>query len=59
MPTSARSEATAWDPVETGSRDQLRELQLERLRAAVARTLDHQPPFASRLAEAGITDAPC
>jgi phenylacetate-CoA ligase len=56
MPTSARSEAI-WDAVETGAREQLRELQLERLRSTVARTLDHQPPFASRLAEAGVADA--
>jgi phenylacetate-CoA ligase len=56
MPTSARSEAI-WDPVETGARERLRELQLKRLRSTVRRTLDHQPPFASRLAEAGIGDA--
>ncbi len=56
MPTSARSEAI-WDPVETGARERLRELQLKRLRSTVTRTLDHQPPFASRLAEAGIGDA--
>src|SRR4051794_32615688 len=56
MPTSARSEAI-WDPVETESRERLRELQLERLRSTVTRTLDHQPPFASRLAAAGIGDA--
>jgi phenylacetate-CoA ligase len=56
MPTSARSEAI-WDPVETGARERLRGLQLERLRSTVTRTLDHQPPFASRLAEAGVADA--
>jgi phenylacetate-CoA ligase len=56
MPTSARSEAI-WDPVETGTREQLRELQLDRLRSTVTRTLEHQPPFATRLAEAGIGDA--
>ena len=56
MPTSARSKAI-WDPVETDARERLRELQLERLRSTVTRTLDHQPPFASRLAEAGIADA--
>jgi phenylacetate-CoA ligase len=56
MPTSARSEEI-WDSVETGDRERLRELQLERLRSTVTRTLDHQPPFASRLAEAGIGDA--
>ena len=57
MPTSARSDAAIWDPVETGSRERLRELQLERLRATVERTLKAQPAFASRLAEAGIGDA--
>jgi phenylacetate-CoA ligase len=56
MPTSARSEEI-WDAVETDDRERLRELQLERLRSTVTRTLDHQPPFASRLAEAGIGDA--
>src|SRR3954452_19747951 len=56
MPTSARSEEI-WDAVETGDRQRLRELQLERLRSTVTRTLDHQPPFGSRLAEAGIGDA--
>jgi phenylacetate-CoA ligase len=57
MPTSARSDAAVWDPVETGPRERLRELQLERLRATVERTLKGQPAFASRLAEAGIGDA--
>src|SRR5829696_1759139 len=57
MPTSARSETPVWDPVETAPRERLRELQLERLRATVERTLHGQPAFASRLAEAGVTDA--
>jgi phenylacetate-CoA ligase len=57
MPTSARSEAAIWDPVETGPREALRELQLERLRTTVGRALQGQPPIASRLAEAGIGDA--
>jgi phenylacetate-CoA ligase len=57
MPASASSEAAVWDPVETGPREALRELQLERLRATVERSLEGQPPFAARFAEAGITDA--
>jgi phenylacetate-CoA ligase len=57
MHTSARPEAPIWDPVETAPRERLRELQLARLRATVDRTLHRQPVFASRLAEAGITDA--
>jgi phenylacetate-CoA ligase len=57
MPTSARSDAAVWDPVETGPREQLHELQLQRLRATVERTLASQPPMASRLAEAGVADA--
>src|SRR6266545_8419840 len=57
MPTSARSDAAVWDPVETGPRERLRELQLERLRATIERTIRAQPPMATRLAEAGITDA--
>jgi phenylacetate-CoA ligase len=61
MPTSARSERTAahavWDPVETGPRERLRELQLERLQATVARALRGQPAFAARIADAGVADA--
>jgi phenylacetate-CoA ligase len=57
MPTSAKSDARPWDPVETGSREQLRELQLERLRSTVERVLEAQPPIASRLAEAGVAGA--
>ena len=54
MPTSASSETAVWDPVETGPRERLRELQLERLRSTVERVLQGQPPIASRLAEAGV-----
>jgi phenylacetate-CoA ligase len=57
MPASASSEAVVWDPVETAPREALRELQLERLRATVERSLEGQPPFAARFAEAGIADA--
>ena len=57
MPASASSEAAVWDPVETGPREALRELQLERLRATVERSLERQPRFAARFAEAGIADA--
>jgi phenylacetate-CoA ligase len=57
MPKSASSEATVWDPVETGPRERLRELQLERLRATVERTISSQPPLASRLIEAGVAGA--
>jgi phenylacetate-CoA ligase len=56
MHTSAASEQV-WDRIETGPRESLRELQLGRLRATVARTLQAQPPGAARLAEAGISDA--
>src|SRR5436189_3974762 len=57
MPTSARSEPAVWDEVETGPRERLRELQLERLRGTIERSLHEQPVFASRLAEAGIGGA--
>jgi phenylacetate-CoA ligase len=57
MHTAARSDAAVWDPAETRPREGLRELQLERLRATVKRTIEGQPDFASRLAEAGIADA--
>jgi len=55
MPGSASSEAAVWNPVETGPRERLRELQLERLRATVERTISSQPPLASRLTEAGVS----
>jgi phenylacetate-CoA ligase len=57
MPGSASSEAVTWDPVETEPRERLQELQLERLRATVERSLERQPVFAARLQEAGISDA--
>jgi phenylacetate-CoA ligase len=43
---SARFERAIWDPVERLQRERLRELQLERLRATIARvpTLDAPPP---------------
>jgi phenylacetate-CoA ligase len=57
MLTSARSEPAVWDEIETGPREGLRVLQLERLQRIVERTLRSQPPLAARLREAGITDA--
>lgn len=51
---SARFERSTWDPVERLPREQLRELQLERLRATVAHVLDRQPLCAARLAGAGV-----
>jgi phenylacetate-CoA ligase len=46
--------AEVWDRVETWPREELLELQLERLRATLERVLQRQPPGARRLAEAGI-----
>jgi len=66
MPASAASEASRgaastdqviWDRAETLPRDQLEELQVRRLRSAVARVLCGQPFGAERLASAGITAA--
>lgn len=58
MPASAPSEPLAiWDRAESLPRDQLRAIQLERLRATVARVLERQPLGASRLAAAGIASA--
>jgi phenylacetate-CoA ligase len=54
MHTGARSEPRIWDPAETLSRDQLESLQLERLRATIARVLAGQPFGAERLAGVGI-----
>jgi phenylacetate-CoA ligase len=54
---SATSEHAIRDPVETLPRERLRELQLERLRATVARTLAAQPVFAERLRAAGFEEA--
>ena len=57
MRTSAASERAVWDAVETAPREELRALQLERLRATVARVIEGQPPGAARLAEAGVAAA--
>jgi phenylacetate-CoA ligase len=66
MPASAASEASRgaantdqviWDRAETLPRDQLEELQLRRLRSAVARVLHSQPFGAERLVSGGITAA--
>jgi len=46
-----------WNPVEALPRDQLEALQLERLRACVARVLLAVAPLAERLRAAGIADA--
>jgi len=54
MRTSERSEIEIRDPVETLPREELEKLQLERLRATVARVLSSQPAGAARLHEAGI-----
>ena len=54
MPAGAASEPRIWDRVETATRDQLQTLQLDRLRATVARVLDGQPLGAERLRSAGI-----
>jgi phenylacetate-CoA ligase len=51
---SVRFERSSCDPVEQLPRERLRELQLERLRATVARVLDAQPLGAARLAGAGV-----
>jgi phenylacetate-CoA ligase len=56
MPKTARSEPAIRDAAESLPRERLRALQLERLRATVARVIESQPPGAARLAEAGITD---
>jgi phenylacetate-CoA ligase len=49
--------ATAASDVERGPREQLRELQLERLRTLVARLLDAVAPTRARLHEAGVRSA--
>jgi phenylacetate-CoA ligase len=54
MRSAEPSEHSIRDPVETLPREQLEALQLERLRATVARVLDAQPAGAERLAAAGI-----
>jgi phenylacetate-CoA ligase len=58
MPASAPSEPLAiWDPAEALPREQLRAIQLQRLRATVARVLERQPPGAARLVAAGVSAA--
>ena len=54
---SATSEQAVWDAVETLPRAELRALQLERLRATVARVLDGQPLGTARLRDAGVSRA--
>jgi phenylacetate-CoA ligase len=51
------TETVIWDPVETLDRAALRELQLERLQATVARVLASQPCGAELLTGGGITAA--
>jgi phenylacetate-CoA ligase len=56
MLTDAASEPLIWDDAaETIPREQLAEIQLERLRETVARVLRGQPLGAARLADAGIS----
>ena len=57
MQKTAASERAIWDPAESLPRGRLGELQLERLRATVARVIESQPRGAARLAETGITEA--
>ena len=57
MPTSASSEAAVWDPVETRPRERLRELQLERLRATVERSLARSRRWPPASTEAGVAGA--
>jgi phenylacetate-CoA ligase len=57
MQANVASETVIRDEVETFDRESLRALQLERLRATVARVLSAQPRGAELLAEGGITDA--
>lgn len=54
MPASAASEPRIWDKAETLPREELAALQLDRLRATVARVVSAQPHGAQRLAAAGI-----
>ncbi len=55
MRAGAASEPRIWDRIETATADRLQTLQLDRLRATVARVLDGQPLGAGRLHSAGIT----
>ena len=54
---AANTDQVIWDRAETLPRDQLEELQLRRLRSAVARVLHSQPFGAERLVSGGITAA--
>jgi phenylacetate-CoA ligase len=54
MHAGAASDPRIWDQAETLPPQQLRALQLERLRATVKRVLDSQPFGAQRLAAAGL-----
>ena len=56
-PPEASTEGLIWDRTETLPREHLAELQLRRLRSAVARVLHGQPFGAGRLASGGITAA--
>jgi phenylacetate-CoA ligase len=51
------TDSVIWDPVETLSRDELAQLQLQRLRATIGRVLDAQPLGAQRLRDSGLTTA--
>ena len=57
MAVPAPADQVIWDLAETLPRERLAEIQLGRLREAVARVLRGQPPGARRLAAAGITAA--
>ena len=51
---SARPDEPDW-PIERAPREELRALQLERLRASLDHTLAHQPVLGDRLRAAGLT----
>jgi phenylacetate-CoA ligase len=55
MHGAAAREPLIWDQAETLPREELAELQLQRLRSALARVLASQPPGAKRLTGAGLT----
>ena len=57
MPATGKCEPTIRAAVETAPRERLLELQLERLRATVARVLDAPTLLAARLREAGVESA--
>ena len=54
---AANTDQVIWDSAETLPREQLEDLQLRRLRSAVARVLHGQPFGAERLVSGGITAA--